>query len=103
MRPSKFRLPESTEDTTNPRSRTAAATGSGSGPLLPMHVVHPYPTRWKPSFSRYGISPAAIRESLTTFEPGARLVFTHGFAVKPRSTAFFASNPAPISTEGFEV
>jgi len=24
----------------------------GSGPLLPMQVVQPYPTRWKPSASR---------------------------------------------------
>jgi hypothetical protein len=28
---------------------------------------------------------------------------THGFDVKPFSTAFFASNPAPIITEGLEV
>ncbi len=40
---------------------------------------------------------------MTTFEPGARLVFTHGFDLSPFATAFFASNPAPIITEGFEV
>jgi hypothetical protein len=36
-------------------------------------------------------------------EPGARLVFTHGFARSPRSTAFFASSPAPTITCGFDV
>ena len=36
-------------------------------------------------------------------EPGASEVFTHGFTSSPRSTAFFASSPAPIITEGFEV
>ena len=40
---------------------------------------------------------------MTTFEPGARLVFTHGFVRSPRSRAFFASSPAPTMTEGFEV
>ena len=40
---------------------------------------------------------------MTTFEPGARLVFTHGLRVSPRSTAFFATRPAPIITLGFDV
>ena len=40
---------------------------------------------------------------MTTFEPGARLVFTHGLLVSPFSTAFFATRPAPIITLGFEV
>ena len=40
---------------------------------------------------------------MTTFEPGARLVFTHGFRVRPFSTAFFATSPAPIITLGFDV
>ena len=40
---------------------------------------------------------------MTTFEPGAKLVFTQGFAVSPRSTAFFASKPAPSISDGFEV
>jgi hypothetical protein len=40
---------------------------------------------------------------VTTFEPGARLDFTHGLRVSPRSTAFFASRPAPTITAGFEV
>ncbi len=68
-----------------------------------MHVVQPYPTRLKPSLSRYGVSPALSRYSVTTFDPGARLVFTHGLTCRPRSTAFFATNPAPIITLGFDV
>src|SRR4029453_9252503 len=36
-------------------------------------------------------------------EPGARLVFTHGFTLRPRLTAFLASSPAPIITLGFDV
>ncbi len=40
---------------------------------------------------------------MTTREPGARLVFTHGLRVRPRSTAFFASSPAPIITAGLDV
>ncbi len=40
---------------------------------------------------------------MTTFEPGARLVLTHGLVVRPRSTAFFASRPAATITDGFDV
>ena len=40
---------------------------------------------------------------MTTREPGARLVFTQGFTVRPFSTAFFARSPAPSITLGFEV
>src|SRR5215471_4525119 len=49
------------------------------------------------------MSPAFTRYSRTTFEPGASDVFTHAGTLKPFSTAFFASSPAPISTEGFDV
>jgi hypothetical protein len=52
MRPSKFRLPDSTEHTTRSLASIAAETSGASGPELPMQVVQPYPTRWKPSFSR---------------------------------------------------
>src|SRR5947208_10742234 len=103
MRPSKLRLPLSTDTTTRFRASTSAATSSGSGPLLPMHVVQPYPTRLNPSASRYGVSPALFRYSVTTFDPGARLVFTHGLLLSPRSIAFLASRPAPIITLGFDV
>ena len=41
--------------------------------------------------------------SVTTFEPGARLDFTHGRRSRPRSTAFFARRPAATITNGFDV
>ena len=40
---------------------------------------------------------------MTTLEPGARLVLTHGLTVSPRSTAFLARMPAPSITDGLEV
>ena len=40
---------------------------------------------------------------MTTVEPGASEVFTHGWRSSPASTAFFASRPAPIITLGLEV
>src|SRR5919106_1484429 len=40
---------------------------------------------------------------MTTLEPGASEVFTHGLRDRPRSTAFLASSAAAIMTEGFEV
>ena len=40
---------------------------------------------------------------MTTCEPGASDVFTHGFTERPRSTAFFASKPAATITDGFDV
>src|SRR5262245_19196122 len=75
----------------------------GSGPELPMQVVHPKPTRLKPSPSRSCCSPDLSRYSATTCEPGASEVFTHGFTVRPFATALRASRPAPIITLGFDV
>src|SRR6185503_18184181 len=40
---------------------------------------------------------------MTTFEPGASVVFTHGLRSSPRSTAFLASSAAPIMTDGLDV
>ena len=40
---------------------------------------------------------------MTTFEPGASVVLTHGLRCSPFSTAFLASRAAPIITEGLEV
>src|SRR5690606_3938676 len=37
------------------------------------------------------------------FEPGARLVLTHGFGFKPRAAALRARRPAPSMTAGFDV
>src|SRR5436309_13706154 len=44
-----------------------------------------------------------MRYSVTAFDPGARLVFTHGLLFSPRSAAFFAKMPAPSMTDGFDV
>ena len=68
-----------------------------------MQVVQPYPTRWKPSCSSGSVSPARSRYSVTTFEPGASEVLTHGFERRPRATALRARMPAPIITDGFDV
>ena len=40
---------------------------------------------------------------MTTVEPGASEVFTHGLRVSPFANALRASRPAPIITLGFEV
>src|SRR5580658_476922 len=40
---------------------------------------------------------------MTTFDPGASEVFTHGLRFRPRSTAFLASRAAATMTEGFDV
>ena len=40
---------------------------------------------------------------MTTFEPGASDVLTHGLLVSPRATALRASSPAASMTDGFEV
>ena len=40
---------------------------------------------------------------MTTCEPGASEVFTHGLTVRPLARALRASSPAAISTLGLEV
>src|SRR6266542_1920650 len=40
---------------------------------------------------------------MTTFEPGASVVFTQGLLVRPRSTAFFARSAAATITDGLDV
>src|SRR6059036_3303068 len=47
--------------------------------------------------------PDFVRYSVTAFDPGARLVLTHGFDCKPRSTAFLATRPAATITDGLDV
>src|SRR4051812_36344493 len=103
MRPSKFRLPDSTDATTRSQSSMAAEISGASGPEFPMQVVQPYPTRLNLSWSRYGVSPASRRYSVTTLDPGASDAFTQGLVDSPRSTAFFATRPAATITDGFEV
>ena len=68
-----------------------------------MQVVHPKPTTLKRSFCSDSITPAARKYSVTTFDPGARLVFTHGLVIRPLSTAFLASSPAASITLGLDV
>src|SRR4051795_11152701 len=103
MRPSKLRLPLRTEHTARSPSSTAAEISSGSGPEFPMQVVQPYPTRLKPSSSSGSSRPGRLRYSVTTFEPGASDVFTHGWRCRPRARALRARMPAPSMTDGFEV
>src|SRR5919109_349011 len=40
---------------------------------------------------------------MTTLEPGASVVFTHGLRFSPASTAFLASSAAATITDGLEV
>ncbi len=40
---------------------------------------------------------------MTTFEPGAREVLTHGLRWSPRARARFATRPAPTITSGLDV
>src|SRR3974377_512910 len=102
MRPSKLRLPLSTDATTRSFSTTTLDTSCGSGPELPMQWVHPYPPTGNLSFSRYGSSPDRVRSSVTTIEPGASDVFTHLGTVSPLSTAFFSRCHAPPTHDGVE-
>src|SRR6185295_12157618 len=100
---SKLRFPDSTDATMSLLSSTTLAIGSGNGPEFPMHVVQPYPTRLNPRASRSFCTPAALRYSVTTLEPGASDVLTHGFVFSPIACAFRASSPAPSITLGLEV
>ena len=68
-----------------------------------MQVVQPYPTTSNFNCSSGSSSPEVCKYSVTTLEPGARLVLTCGATESPLSTAFFARRPAPIMTEGLEV
>src|ERR1700694_5352103 len=103
MRPSKLRLPDSTDTTARSFSLTASEISCGSGRELQMEVVRRERTRWKPSRSSGSVRPARSRYSVTTFEPGASEVLTHGFERRARATALRARIPAPRLTEGFEV
>src|SRR5687767_6084397 len=103
MRPSKLRLPDRTDATTRSFCSTAPAIDSGSGPLLPMQVSRPRPVVGKPSLSRYWLRPDLSKYSVTTRLPGERLVLTYGLTLSPCSTAFFASSPAAIITDGLLV
>ena len=49
------------------------------------------------------MEPDFFKYSVTTLEPGASELFTHGLRVKPNSWAFLAKRPAPIITLGLLV
>src|SRR6185503_20738933 len=101
--PSKFRFPESTAAATRSDPVTALATSGGSGPELPMQVVHPYAMTLKPSWASGSSRFACLRYSVTTREPGASDVLTYGLTVSPFSSAFLASSPAATNTDGLLV
>src|SRR5690554_2383419 len=100
---SKFLFPESTEATTISPLSTASAIAVGRGPEFPIQEVQPYPTLWKRKASKSASSPARFKYLVTTFDPGAKEVFTQDFVRNPLLTAFLASNPAPTITAGFDV
>ena len=50
--PSKFLLLDAIAATARSLALMVLLTSSERGPLLPMHVMHPYPQTWNPSFSR---------------------------------------------------
>jgi len=101
--PSKFLFPLSTAKVFTLFSRISFCTSGIKGPAFPIHVVHPYPTSSNPILFRYSISPAFLRYSVTTLDPGARLVFMVCAGTRWCWTAFFASNPAPRRTKGSDV
>src|SRR5450756_3037235 len=103
MRASKLRFPDRTLAAMRSFLVSASSSPRSSGPELPMQVVQPKPTRLKPNRSRNGCRPVLSRYALTTRDPGASEVFTHGLTLSPYSTAFFASKPAASMTVGFDV
>src|SRR5699024_5157097 len=81
----------------------ACSISGRKGPEFPIHVVQPYPTRLKPSLSKYGINPASSRYRVKTLEPGANEVLTYAGSCKLFSTACFANNPDPNIACGVDV
>ncbi len=57
----------------------------------------------KPILSRYSVNPEALRYSVTTPDPGDKLVLINEFILIPFSTAFLATRPAAIKESGLEV
>src|ERR1700753_874666 len=53
--------------------------------------------------SRSSCRPDLVRYSVTTCEPGASEVFTHGFGISPLAWALRATRPAATRTDGLEV
>ena len=61
MRASKLRFPDSTLAPMMSFLVSASSSPRSSGPELPIQVVQPNPTRWKPNRSRNGCSPVLVQ------------------------------------------
>ena len=96
-------MPDNTEAATKLFSFIPSLISFINGPELPMHVAQPYPTLWKPNSSIGFKRLEFLKYSVTTIDPGAKDVFTHGFLFNPKALAFFATNPAAIITPGLDV
>ena len=57
----------------------------------------------KPISSKYFVKPDLFKYSVTTFEPGDKVVLMYGLILIPLSIAFLATKPAPIMASGLEV
>ena len=68
-----------------------------------MQVIHPYPAVVKPSLSSSLDKFDFYKYSVTTPDPGERLVLIYGLILSPFTLAFFATSPAAIITSGLEV
>lgn len=68
-----------------------------------MHVIHPYPAVVNPISSKYLVNPDLFKYSVTTLEPGDKVVLMYDLILIPLSTAFLATKPAPIMASGLEV
>lgn len=65
--------------------------------------MQPNPARVNPSLSKYSDTPATLKYSGTTPDPGDKLVLIYGFTVNPLLTAFLANIPAYNITSGLDV
>ena len=81
----------------------ASLTSGVKSPELPIQVMQPYPAVVNPISSKYLVKPDLFKYSVTTFEPGDKVVLMYGLILIPFSMAFLATKPAPIMASGFEV
>ena len=101
--PRSFGCPLKTLATTRSLSTTVFSRCGSSGPELPMHVVQPYPTVWKPrACPETALSPVLSRYSVTTREPGPERRF-HGRANSSSLSRppFLPAVPRPALPLGF--
>ena len=81
----------------------ASLTSGERSPELPMHVMQPYPAVVKPNLSNSSDRPDLLRYSVTTPDPGDKLVLMNDLMLMPFSLAFLATKPAAIMESGLEV